>query len=168
MNERMVKFRLVTYWDEVESNVAPNGDPVLVERTAVHGQVIELRPTDEKRLDDLGALYTDDEAKEIEAGTYKGEDADVLYASRTGLLGIPLIQPVEGETGGLDQMDAAALAEYINENKLNVSETVALADDTDAESIQKVLDAENIATDNSPRQGVTDALEKKLAALPDE
>jgi len=44
-----------------------------------------------------------------------------------------------------------------------VDSTVALAGD-DEESIQKVLDAENIATENEPRKGVLDRLEAKLIA----
>jgi hypothetical protein len=165
MTERIVKFRLVTYFDEVPNQVTPQGENVLVERTASLGEKIALREADEKRLDSLGALYTEDEAKAIEEGKYQGVDAALLAASRGGVRPQGQIQPADGE-GEASAMDAAELAQYIRENRLNIGETVALAGE-DAESIQRVLDAENIATDNAPRAGVTEQLERRLAELED-
>lgn len=167
MNERIVKFRLVTYFDEVDNQVTPGGDTILVERTASMGQKISLRPKDEERLDSLGALYTDEEAKMIEDGTYKGSDAAVLSTFRGGLRPLAPDDAVSGAVGEGDPatMDAVALGQYIRDNRLNAEKTVALAGD-DEESIQRVIDAENIATENSPRVTVLEPLEKRLADLP--
>lgn len=164
MNERIVKFRLVTFFDEVPNQVTPQGEPVLVERTASLGEKISLRPIDEKRLDSLGSLYTAEEAKAIEDGTYAGRDAGQLTAARSGRRVAPAtVEPADGEHGDLSSMDAEQLAEYITEHELNVEQTVALAGD-DEDSINKVLDAENLATENDPRKGVVRSLEAKLNA----
>lgn len=163
MAKRTVKFRLVTFFDQVANQVTPGGEDVLVERVASMGDEIELRKVDEERLDSLGALYTKDEAKAIKDGTYNGPDAPVLAAFTGGAIpAAGTVQPADGEHGDAASMDAPALAEYIREHRLNIKDTVALAGD-DPESVQKVLDAENIATDNAPRQGVLDALEPRLA-----
>lgn len=162
-NDRIVKFRLVTYFEEVPNPVHPNGDTVLVERTAPLGAKVSLRAADEQRLDSLGALYTKEEAKAIEDGSYKGFDSVLLYASRGGQKPASPIQPVDGEGPQTDDMSAEELAQYITENKLNVDDTVALAGD-DEDSINKVLDAENIASENDPRVGVVNRLEAKLNA----
>lgn len=164
MAERIVKFRLITYFNEVDSPVDPN-QRVLTEKIAHLGEKVDIeRDADLKRLDELGALYTDDEAKAIEDGSYNGPDRAILFAARGSQQAAPSIEPADGEHGGTDQMDAATLGDFIVEHKLNVDQTVALAGD-DPDSIQKVLDAENIATDNEPRKGVLDRLEAKLAAV---
>lgn len=164
MAERIVKFRLITYFNLVDSPVNPN-EQVLVEKIGHMGQKVDInRQADLDRLDELGALYSDDEAAEIEAGTYSGPEAALLYNSRNQTLAAtPGIEAADGEHGDVAGMDAPTLAEYIKENRLNVDSTVALAGD-DEGSIQKVLDAENIATENEPRKGVTDRLEAKLIA----
>src|ERR1035437_6793343 len=114
------------------------------------------REVDLARLDSLGALYSEEETAEIEAGTYRGPESGILYSARNQ----PLPQlpgqgvAADGEHGDAASMDAVELAAYISEHRLNVDATVALAGE-DEESIQKVLDAENIATENEPRKGVT-------------
>lgn len=166
-NERIVKFRLVTYFDEVPNQVSPLGDPVLVERYASMGEHVHLRPADEKRLDGLGALYSDEEAKAITEGTYTGADAALLASFRQGQKPPSLIQPAEGEgSGDIREMSTEQLADYIAENNLNVQDTLALLpEDADEDDINKLLDAEGLASENDPRVGVTKTLEARLSAL---
>lgn len=165
MAEKIIKHRLFTWFEKVDSLVQP-GVEVLAERIAHMGEKVDITNPDYiKRGEELGSFYSDDEAKAIEAGTYRGQDAEVLMRHRTGAsLPQPLVEPLDDEGPQTDGLSAEELAEYITSNKLNVDKTVALAGDT-LESIELVLDAEGIATDNEPRVGVTRALEAKLTGL---
>lgn len=162
--EKIIKHRLFTWFEEVDSPVMP-GTTVLAERIAHLGEKIDI-PEGNPHLargEELGSFYTDEEAKAIEDGSYRGGDRELLFAARSGRRAAPPVAPVDGEHGDTASMDAAQLAEYIQEHRLNVDATVALAGD-DEDSINKVLDAENIHTDNDPRKGVVDRLEAKLNA----
>lgn len=165
---RIVKFRLVTYFDEVENQVTPNGETVLVERLASMGDEVDFRPADEERLDSLGALYTEDEAKAIQEGSYRGTDAGVLATFRgtaSRPTGTVTAAEGEGNPGDIDSYpDAVALGEHIRDTRPNVEGTLALLPDNPSEEqIQKLYDAENIATGDSPRSGVVDKLDRLLA-----
>lgn len=166
---RIVKFRLVTYFNEAPNQVHPKGDPVLVEKYASMGEEIDLRPIDEKRLDDLGALYTADEAKAVRDGSYRGEDAALLFQSRQGIRPASTtgsIEPADGEHGDFASMDSAQLAEYMVEHELNVKNTLALLPESaTADDVNKLLDAEGIASEGEPRKGVAEPLDAKLAEL---
>jgi hypothetical protein len=173
MAKRIIKHRLFTWFEEVDSPVQP-GTTVLAERIAHFGQEIDItNPAYITRgeLPEIDAFYTQTEAKAILDGSYSGPDAALLFSARSGSFAGPKqILPAEGEHGDVSSMDASQVAEIINPplfgldgKKLTVTETLALAGE-DEDSINKVLDAENIATDNSPRAGVVDALEAKLNA----
>jgi len=163
MANKIIKHRLFTWFEEVDSPVVP-GQKVLSERINHLGDDVNItNPAYVKRGEDLGSFYTDDEAEKIRKGTYDGADADILYRAR----GEAVQAPLALDQGGQDvsQLDAADLGEYIKANRLTVPQTLALvSDNANEEEIQRVLDAENIATNNSPRAGVTDVLEKRLAA----
>jgi hypothetical protein len=167
MSEKIIKHRLFTWFEEVDSPVMP-GTTVLAERIAHFGEKVDItNPAYIKRGEELDSFYTDKEAKEIEKGTYRGTESTLLYAARSGTLQAPtpLIEPIEGEHGGLDSMSTEQLAEYMVDNKLTVDQTLALlpAEPTEDE-INKLLDAENLASENEPRASVTKALEAKLNA----
>jgi hypothetical protein len=160
--EKIIKVRLFTWFEETPNLVHPGGDPVLTERIAHHGEKVDItNDVSLNRGEELGAFYTDEEAAQIEDGSYRGPDAGILFNRRAGIRPAATVENVDGEGPQVQSLDSAQLADYIRENKLTVSQTVALADDS-TEGIEKVLDAENIATDNEPRKGVTDALETKL------
>lgn len=164
MAVKIIKHRLFSWFEEVDSPVHSD-ERVLTERIAHLGQEIDItNPAFVKRGEELGSFYTDAEAKQIREGTYRGEDADVLYRHRSGQLAAPQVESVEGEGPQVDNLSTEELGDYIFENKLNVDQTVALAGDT-LESIEKVLDAENLVSDNEPRKGVTDRLEAKMKAI---
>lgn len=166
MAEKMIKHLMFTYFAPAPNRVQIGGDDVLVERIARLGEVVDIE--DEvslQRGEELGSFFTDEERKAVEDGTYNGEDSEAVYRAVEGVRPVNPIQPVEGEGAQTEGMSTEDLGEYIRENRLNVEDTVALAKDGDEDSINKVYDAENIATDNDPRKGVTDALDKKLAAL---
>jgi hypothetical protein len=167
MAKKIIKVRLFTWFEETASLVK-KGETVLTERIAHLGEEVDITNKDYlERGEQLNAFYTDAEAKKIKDGTYKGADAPILFSARQGQGFAPpaaAANAADGEHGDVASMDAPTLAEYIKEHKLNIDSTVALAGD-DAESIQKVLDAENIASDNDPRAGVVSKLEAKLTAL---
>lgn len=164
---RMVKFRLITHFEKGVNQHDPMGNDVLTERIASMGQEVALRPEDEKRLDELGALYTPEEVKAIKAGKYEGEDAPILAAALQGQFGAPSPESaVEGEHGDVSSMDSAQLADYISENKLKADDVLALVpDDADEDTLNKFLDAESIATQSSPRKSVVEPLEARLNNL---
>jgi hypothetical protein len=167
MAMKIIKHRLFTWFEEVESTVHL-GQTGLVERIAHLGEEVDItNPTYVARGEELGSFYTDAEAKEIKAGTYNGPDAEAVYRARESGFAQP-VEPVEGEGAGLDFKDASSeeVAEYIKENKLSVPNTLALLPaDADEDDINTLYDAEGIASENDPRKGVTDALDAKLAAI---
>jgi hypothetical protein len=162
-NEKIIKVRLFTWFENVDSPVEP-GTEVRTERISHFGERVEIN--DEASLqrgEEFDAFFTDEEADDIINGTYKGPLADHLANLGTHGTGVTPVLAAEGEHGDASSMSTEEMADYIKENRLNVSDTVALAGD-DEDSINKVLDAENIATGNDPRKGVVDHLEAKLAA----
>lgn len=165
MTQKIIKHRMFTWFEEADSPVHPGGT-VLMERIPTFGQDVDItNPAYVERGESLDAFYSDEQADQIRAGKYNGPDAALLYQARHAGSTPPLFQArpdVQGELQ-VGDMDAVELAEYIVANRLNVPSTIALAGDSE-ESINLVLDAENIASENDPRKGVVDALEKKLTA----
>lgn len=161
---KIIKHRLFHWFEEVDSSVVP-GERGYVERLNHLGEEVDVtNPAYLKRGEDLDAFYTDDEAKAIKAGSYRGDDAGIVYNSRQnlGIQQSPMNAPTpDSPEADPSTMDAVALAEFITQNRLNAEQTVALAGD-DEDSINKVLDAENIATNNEPRKSVIEPLERKL------
>lgn len=165
MATKIIKHLLFTHYVEVPS-LTHKGETVLKERISSLGDKVDVRDEDIQRGERLHAFYTNEEAAQIEKGTYKGADAEAVYAARQGVKPRQLIEPAEGEHGPIEAMDAATLGEYIRENRLNVRQTVALIpEDADLETLQKFEDAENVATDNEPRQGVLNVVDKQRADL---
>ena len=165
MTEVMIKHLLVTWFRNEPSAIDPE-QTVRLEKINRIGDVVDIDDdASYQRLEELGSFFTDEEREKIEAGTYNGAGAAQVYAAlgQTNIAPEVLIEDAEGEGRQVDNLSSEELAEYIKSNRLTVEETVALAGD-DADSINKVLDAENIATDNDPRKGVETALEAKLAA----
>jgi hypothetical protein len=168
MAQKIIKHRLFTWFEVTPNPVDPSGPDVLTERINIAGDDVDITNEDYvKRGESLDAFYTDEEADEIRAGTYAGSDADQLYYLRSGGQTAPRVtaqgQITAASGESTESMTAEELADHIRDNKLNVEQTVALAGD-DLESIEKVLDAENLATDNEPRRGVVDRLEAKMSA----
>lgn len=164
----IIKHRLFTWFETVPSAANPE-ETVRLEKISHLGDDVDI--TDEasyQRGLELDAFFSKEDAKAIREGTYDGPQAGAL-AVMSGQAQRPasMIEPLEDEGVNTDGMDAQALGEYINENSLNVDQTVALAKDGDEDSIQKVYDAEIHAAQlrgNDPRKGVVDTLDAKLAA----
>lgn len=170
MAEKMIRHLLFTYGREVDNPLQgqeDQPDKIIVEGLARLGEVADItREYDLNRGEENGAFFTDEERQEIEDGTYNGVDSPAVYAARLGAEQAR-ITPAEGE-GAISpgEMSAEELADYIVEHKLSVQETIALADENDIDSIDKVLDAETLAMQQKnadPRKGVVDALEAKSA-----
>lgn len=162
--ERIVKFRLITYFDEVDNPAMP-GTSTLVERIASLGEKVDVtRDVDLKRLDSLGALYTEEETAAIEDGSYRGYDRGILENARAGLKPQGVIEDIEGEGAQIDDLSTEDLATHIKEQDLTVDQTLELVGpNPTVDRVNKVLDAENLATENQPRVTLVDAL-NKLAA----
>lgn len=177
--EKMIKFRLFHYYEESKTAHDPvTGNPVLVERFASFGQTVDIpRQQDVDRGEALGAFFSDDEVKAIESGAYRGPSYDSLRSNATAALplgpgaGVSGTDEVnDGELPTPEQvkeMDSEEVAEVIQGSrtdgkKLNIDQTLALAG-TDPDAAEKVLDAENLATENDPRDGVVKALERIMS-----
>lgn len=170
MAKRMIKHLMFTHFDKVEDPLLPGGYG-LKERIARLGEEVEISDEYIRRGEraDIDAFYTAAEAKAIKAGTYKGVDAAAVYAARSGQRPAPLIEAIEGEHGDVNQMDAPQLAAFMLENKLSIPKVLQLVpEDADGETLQKFVDAENIATSNSPRDTLIAALEKRISDLGDD
>ena len=170
MAEKIIKARLFTWFEETDSPIQP-GQTVLTERIAMHGQKVDItNDAFVKRGEELGAFYTDEEARQIEDGTYRGFDHVALSNARAGIVPTSNIEPIEGEgPGDISSLTTDEVAELISEGNggrgLTVSQTLALLPPTpDVDTINKLYDAETQASGNEPRKGVTDSLDAKLAA----
>jgi hypothetical protein len=169
MADKIIKVRLFTWFENVPSAIDPN-EETRVERISHYGEKVDI--TDEASLqrgEELDAFFSDEEAAEIEEGNYPPEHATLLSQAYGETLPVNPsgVEDLEGEGPQTGDLSSDELGDYIYENKLNVDETVALAQDGDVDSINKVLDAEDHAAQkrgNDPRQGVVSALEAKLTA----
>jgi len=143
-DSRVVKHLRFPYQVEIHNPVQPDGAPILQARIAKRG--------DELSTEELG-LYA------LERGERLGSfftDAELARFNRSG-------RDVEAaDTGEFSPATAGEyeIAEWIENNKPNVEDTVALAGD-DPETAKRVLAAEQIATKGVPRAGV----EQKLAPI---
>lgn len=176
-NKRRIKFRLFHYYEERTTL----GQLTLVEKQAFFGEVVEIpREEDIARGEELGAFYTAEEEKQIKAGTYRGPDWETLAAGpmtpaftpeeEAARAGVGMEASEEGKTeeiAGNGEFDAATasseeVAEHIKANSLTVPETVALAGGN-PDLAEKIIEAENMASENDPRAGVVGAMEKLSA-----
>jgi hypothetical protein len=163
----IIKHRLFTWFENGDSPAMP-GETVRLERINYFGDDVEI--TDDQSYErgkKLNAFFSDEDAKAIREGTYSGPEVANLQVAK-GLTQRPtVVTPLDDEGPQIGSVSAQELGEYINEHKLNVDETVALAPEGDVDGIEKVYDAENHAAqlrDNDPRKGVTDKLDAMLAA----
>jgi hypothetical protein len=143
-DERVVKFLQFPYMT-LEASPALAGVEVLVEKVAYTGDTVfvdELGPMYLEKGERLGAFYTTAELDAMEEG------GDVTTGE---------VAPAD-----FSEMGAHELAEYIEKNQPNVSDTIALAGN-DADAAKRVLEAENIVTDNDPRKGVVDGLQRVIS-----
>jgi len=140
---RVVKHLLFPYFEETESDSMP-GVNVFAERVAKRGQVIsvdEIREADLKKGERLGSFFNDEELAEMERIADSGGN------------------PMEvNTTFDASEMGEHEIAEHIEENKLSVQDTVALAG-SDPDTAQRVLEAESIAQGGDSRKGVVAGLE---------
>jgi len=172
---KMIRHLLFTYGKEVDNPMYIEGgtepEKVLQEGLARLGEEVELtRQYDIARGEALGSFFTDDQAQAIKDGEDRGPDAPQVVAARLQAARQVQQEEEEEETqkaiaeGDASSLSVEQIAEKIQNESLNVQETIDLADANDVNSINKVLDAENMATGNEPRVGVTRGLEAALAS----
>jgi hypothetical protein len=122
------------------------GNTLIAAQEALRDQVVTLDQIGMlglKKGEESHAFYTTEERERIEAGG----DPD-----------FPTNLPAGGELSAMGEYE---LAEYIKNNNLTVNDTIALAG-TDKDMAQRVLQAENIATDGEPRKGVEAGLKSVI------
>jgi hypothetical protein len=160
--------------------VNPDGQPAMLIKTAVRGEVIDtskLAPGESERLEELGAFLPEgcepeDVIREQEAlsDVYRGQRGDQEALSRANQrAGTAVTQGPDGgivDVSGQGQSEpapegGAKLADFITDRKLTVDDTVALAGDDPAKA-KRVLEAERLASGGSPRAGVESRLQKLI------
>ena len=157
-DSRTVKDLLYTYHVVSPSPMIP-GEEVIVEKTARRGESIPLEELGTYYLargEQLGSFFTDDE---LEAMQQQGIDPTAPAGT------VPeAIQPAEGEGGGgnFAELGTHEMAEYLEQNQPNVDETLALVEG-DPEAAKRLLEAENIVTDNDPRAGVERGVQRIIS-----
>jgi hypothetical protein len=127
--------------------IAPNpsivGQEILVEKVASRGDIVTI--------DQIGSIYL-----------AKGERPDVQAFYTTAELeqlkgaGSTAANPTataEGIPDNFNELSAQEMSEVIADNKPTVNELLA-AVGNDSDAAARLLDAENIATDNDPRRSL--------------
>src|SRR5580765_7047305 len=143
---RVVKHLLFTALVEVPDPARPDS-MIRVEKLYRRGETIPPEHLDDPTLERgerLGSFFTDEE---LDAGEHQVAPGPAATAPATQT----------GEPPAFDELSEAELADYIMQNKPNVSDTVAMAGD-DPDTAQRLLEAEHIATDGEPRAGVVKGL----------
>lgn len=144
---RVVKHLLFPYYVEAEHPMFPD-QKVYEERTARRGEVLkveDLRKQDLEKGERLGSFFNDSEIKAMERVAADGGDPS-------------------NSDPDFDATEAGEheIAEYIETNKLNVDDTIALSKG-DPETAQRILEAESIATGGDSRKGVVAGLEAVIS-----
>ncbi len=84
--ERRVKDAVFVYHASIPSPVDPDAEPVLVERTAYHGQTVDLLSHDIERGERHGAFFTEEEPQAGEGAKWASQfdhDSLVQWMQRT-------------------------------------------------------------------------------------
>lgn len=71
--ERRVKDAMFSYHESIPNPNDPEADPVLVERTAYHGQTVDLLPHDIDRGDKHKSFFTDEEPQSGEGAKWASQ-----------------------------------------------------------------------------------------------
>jgi len=140
---RVVKHLLYSALVDVPNPSNPD-QTVRVEKVYRQGETVppeELNDYNLERGERLGSFYTDEELE---------NEAHLAPP------GPPAAAP-PGEQPSFDEMGESELADYIMQNKPNVGDTVAMAQNN-PDTAQRLLEAEHIATDGEPRAGVVKGL----------
>jgi hypothetical protein len=129
--QRIVKDAMFTYHESIPNPHDPKGDEVLIERTAYHGQTIDLLPHDIERGEKHDSFFKDQEPQ-------AGEGAK--YAS---------------------QFDHTALVVWLRDQQPSTQYITTLVneDPDPKQAAEKMLEAEREATQNDPRQDLVIGLE---------
>ncbi len=182
---RVVRHLSIAYFEPFTS---PDGKGAVLVRTARRGELVDtagMAAGEEKRLDGLGAFMPagaesadafDERAAVLDL--YRGQrgDMEAYQRAMTRAQGQPLVDTTSGVVD-LTAADAATttgpvagnaasvgkLADHITAEKLTVDDTIALAED-DPEMARRVMEAERLASGDSPRAGVLTGLEKIIGA----
>lgn len=145
---RVVKHLLFPYFVEEDSDTTP-GARVFAEHLAHRGDTVktsEMRELDLKKGERLGSFFNDEELSALE---------------KAGGVGQANLEAISSEFSA-SEAGPHEISEYIVENQLNVDETVALSGG-DAETAQRVMEAESIASGGDSRKGVIAGLEAVIA-----
>ena len=164
---RIVKDLMFVYHVLEPNPMLPGAGDIVAERTATTGQAVdveELGPLYLEKGERLGSFFTDAELRALRPAQVRDifQRAGGIHESIKELVGASHAtsgDEAEAEDKEFSLMSSHELAEYMEENKPTVAETVAMADG-DPEAAKRILEAEDIVTDNDPRQGVIDGLSR--------
>lgn len=162
-DSRTVKHLMFTYHVIAPSPMIP-GEEVIMERTARQGDVIDLDELGTYYLhrgEALDAFFTDDELARYNRGEPiyalpPGETADVLPGGQGA------IEPAEFEgTGVFAEMGSHEMVAYMEEHKPSIDQLSELINN-DPDAARRLLEAENIVTDEDPRVDVEKLVQKVI------
>lgn len=151
MDERTVKVRGFVYHKEGENPYQP-GTVTVRQAIAVRGDKLDynsLSPGDKQRADENDVFYTEEEAARLD------EQGNLQAAP-------PELSTQDGEIILDENSSVEELAAWIAEDSPKIDEVLELADSP--EMAQKLLDAENQATDNDPRKGLLEGLTRIISS----
>lgn len=157
MAERTVKHLSIRYWEEAEHPFqvsSETGRPLktLQLRTAQFGEKVNIeRKEDLKRLEHYGAIATQEEQDELDA-----------VADQTALEQLGAESSGDESDGELSGKTTEELGEWIRENGPTVNDLLQAAND-DPDLAERLIDAENLATNNDPRTTLIEGLAKIMA-----
>jgi hypothetical protein len=151
-DDRVVKHLRFPYTVAVPNPMMPDGESIIQEREALQNEKVtaeQIGLLNLERGDRLGSFYTDADL----AARKRGQEIPEVQAAEAGAAELP-------PGPDFSEMGEHEIAEYIEQNQLNVGDTVALAGD-DPETAKRVLEAETILAESrkdEPRKGVVDGL----------
>lgn len=154
--ERVVKHKVATYHVVNPDGVRGDGTigEVVLERMGRRGDTIELRETEARRLDELGAFYTDAELEKLaDAGETPADEAPPAPPNADA---VDLVALDEDATGAWLKGEGAARRPSVPQvlNAIN-----QVPEDDRAEVAKRVLDAEKL---KDPRSSLVEPLEEFL------
>jgi hypothetical protein len=145
---RVIKSLMFPYM-VITANPSVIGQEILVEKTASRGDIVTVEQIGLHFLQkgerpDVQAFYTDAELEQLAgAGTSAANPTEVA----------------EGIPSNFDELSAQEMAGVIEDERPTINALLA-AVGNDKDAAQRLLDAENIATDNDPRAGLESGVAK--------
>jgi hypothetical protein len=156
--ERTVKHKVVSYFTTTEGLKADGTwGQVPVEQQARRGETITLAEPEAKRLDSLGAFFSDDELKALAAQNEAPADTAPPGPPVGDVIDLASLSTEETQAWLEGSGDAPKPSVPQVLNAVN-----AAPEDAREEVAQRVLDAENARSESDPRKSLVEPLQEFL------